>query len=165
MSCQKFKVGLGIDSHAFLKNNVKKPLVLGGVIIPEAPGLKGNSDADVIFHALTDAISSITGRNIIGEISDTMCKRGITNSLAYLELAMADLNQLQYEIEHISIALEAAKPKLEPYLQKIRNNIAKTLHLIPNQVGITVTSGERLSDYGRGLGIKAVVAVTIMYEG
>ena len=68
------KVGIGQDSHRFEEKPSGKPLVLGGLIIPRHKALDGNSDADVVLHALTNAISSVTGVNILGKIADDMCK-------------------------------------------------------------------------------------------
>ena len=77
----KVKVGLGQDSHVFDLKNENKKLILGGVIFPDDSPLKGNSDADVVLHAITNSISSITNINILGKVSDDMCKNmGIVDS-------------------------------------------------------------------------------------
>ena len=79
------KVGIGQDSHKFDFENKVKKLVLGGVIFEGHPPLEGNSDADVLLHSLTNAVSGVTCVNIIGETSDELClKRGITDSTVYL---------------------------------------------------------------------------------
>jgi 2-C-methyl-D-erythritol 2,4-cyclodiphosphate synthase len=78
------KTGLGQDSHAF--DAKSKPLILGGIIFNHPQGLKGNSDADVILHSITNAISSITGVNILGTKADELCQQGITDSAQYLKL-------------------------------------------------------------------------------
>ena len=162
MPCWSFRTGIGIDSHAF--DDGRKPLILGGLKIPYHRGLQGNSDGDVVLHAITDAISGITGRNIIGPISDDLCNQGITDSRIYLQHALADLNIMGFEIENISITIEAAKPKLEGYIGEIRRNIAEMINKEINRIGITVTSGEGLSDFGRGLGIKSIALVTVRYR-
>ena len=68
----KVKTGLGLDSHRFVEGKSDKPFVLGGVVFNDVPALSGNSDADVILHAITDAISGITGETIIGAVADEM---------------------------------------------------------------------------------------------
>lgn len=80
------KVAIGQDSHRFCEEENGKKLILGGVPIDGCPGLSGNSDADVILHALTNAISGITCVNILGKVADDLClKEGITDSSVYLK--------------------------------------------------------------------------------
>ena len=104
----KFKTGLGQDSHAFENN--KKTLLLAGVDCKHAQGLRANSDGDVVLHALTNAVSSITGINILGEKADYLCQQGIVDSREYLKLALQDLNT--WQVQHISISIECLKPKI-----------------------------------------------------
>ena len=108
----KVRTGLGLDSHRFVEGASDRPLVLGGLIFEDAPALAGNSDADVILHALTDAISGVTGRTVIGAVADAMCREGITDSRAYLKVALADLGA--WQLSHVSIALECQRPKIDP---------------------------------------------------
>ena len=160
------RVGVGVDSHRFISpsesQKAKKPLILGGVLISQCGSLalEGNSDADVVIHAITDAISGITGRNIIGEISDKMAQRGQTSSAAYLELAVKDLDERSCRIVHVSISIEAARPRLEPHLTAMRKHLSGLLNISISDIGITATSGEGLSAFGKGLGIKAIAVVT-----
>ena len=147
--------GIGQDSHAFGEDD--KPLVLGGCTIPHFPGLRGNSDADVILHALCNAISSITGEPFLGAKTDAMCQAGITDSAQYVQ---AQLDQAPIQLRHISISLEAKKPKLEQWIPAIRSKVAAITGLMPGQVGLTATSGESLSAFGRGEGIMATVIIS-----
>ncbi len=156
----KVKTGIGIDSHRFETQPTGKPLMLGGLAFEDAPGLEGNSDADVILHALTDAISGITGRTVIGPVADRLCRRGITDSEFYLREALKDL--ADWQISHVSIAVEGSRPKIEPKSEAIRENIAKLLNIGISDVGLTATTGEHLSDCGRGLGLFATVIVTVL---
>ena len=156
----KVRTGLGLDSHRFVDGASDRPLVLGGLIFEEAPALAGNSDADVILHALTDAISGVTGRTVIGAVADAMCREGITDSRAYLKVALADLGA--WQLSHVSIALECQRPKIDPKVPALRASIADLLSLPVDAVCITATSGEALSDVGRGLGIHASVIVTAL---
>ncbi len=154
-----FKSGIGQDSHRFEEDGSPKPLVIGGVHIPDCPGLLGNSDADVVLHALTNAISGISGRNILGKISDDMCLRqGITDSSAYLAQALESLGN--YRISHVSIAIEGRRPRFEPIIGKIQESLANLLALQPSDIGITATTGEGLTAFGRGEGLQAIVIVS-----
>lgn len=152
------KVSIGQDSHAFDFDNNDKALVLGGIEIPDAPPLRGNSDADVVLHAITNAISGITTVNILGKIADDMCENGITDSAQYLAKA---LEYLDNEIVHLSISIEALKPKLSPHIESMRKNIANLLSITPSQVGITATTGEGLTAFGRGEGIQVFCILTV----
>lgn len=154
----KVKTGLGLDSHRFVEGETDKAFVLGGLVFDDVPALSGNSDADVILHALTDAISGVTGRTVIGAVADEMCQRGITDSKEYLKVALADLGD--WQLSHVSIALECKRPKIDPKVPVLRESIAGLLGLTVDDVCITATTGEKLNDVGRGLGIHATVIVT-----
>ena len=159
----KIKTGLGIDSHRFTEESIEnRPLVLGGVPWEEALSLAGNSDADVVLHAITDAISSITGKTIIGAQADSLCSSGITDSREYLKLALKDL--APYTITHVAIALECLRPKIDPKVPKMRASVAELLEIPIEDVGITATSGEHLTDFGRGEGIYCTAIVTVASE-
>jgi 2-C-methyl-D-erythritol 2,4-cyclodiphosphate synthase len=155
----RVKTGIGIDSHRFESELSGKPLMLGGLAFNDCPGLQGNSDADVLLHALTDAISGITGRTIIGVVADELCQQGQTDSCVYLREAQKDLKN--WQICHVSMTLEGSRPKIEPKADAIRANVAKLLGIALSDVGLTATTGERLSDCGRGLGLFATVIVTV----
>lgn len=158
----KVKTGLGLDSHRFVEGETEKPFVLGGVVFDDAPALSGNSDADVILHALTDAISGVTGVTVIGAVADKMCRAGVTDSKAYLAVALESLGD--WRLSHVSIALECLRPKIDPKVPVIRESIAGLLGLEVANVCITATTGEQLNDVGRGLGIHATVIVTAVGE-
>ena len=103
------KVSIGQDSHRFdLKNIENKKLILGGIVFDGEPPLEANSDGDVILHAITNAISGITCKNVLGKVADEMCKQGITDSKEYLKKALEDLKET---IAHISISIEGKTPK------------------------------------------------------
>ncbi len=151
------KVGIGQDSHKFDFENKSKRLVLGGIFFEGAPGLLGNSDADVVLHALTNAISGITCKNILGEKTDKLCEKGITNSEEYLKVA---LEYLHSKIVHVSISIECRIPKITPKIEEMRNNISRILNISSNNIGITATSGEGLTEVGKGNGISVICIVT-----
>lgn len=154
----KIKTGIGQDSHAF-ESESGKALILAGVTFEYDKGLKGNSDADVVLHSLTNAISSITGRNILGKIADELCQQGITDSRKYLQCALDDLND--WQIENIAIALECLGPKISPQNEKMKSNIAELCNISANDVGITATTGEGLTSFGRGEGIQVLTIITV----
>lgn len=155
-----FKSSIGQDSHRFEEISNKK-FIIGGIHFPKIKlSLSGNSDADVVLHAITNAISGITGVNILGKIADDMCKQGITDSTEYLKEALKHLYK-SYKISHLSISIECSQPKITPLVDSMRMNIAKLLSVEYKDVCITATSGEGLTDYGRGLGIQAFAILSV----
>ncbi len=155
-----FRVAIGQDSHRFADGESDRKLILGGVVIEGCPALKGNSDADVVLHALTNAISGISCVNILGKIADRLClEEGITDSRVYLEKALSTLENK--EIIHVSISIEALRPKLAPHIEKMRESIAGLLGIGKDCVGITATTGEGLTEFGRGNGIYCTVIITV----
>ena len=154
------KTGIGQDSHRIQDPSQGKPLLLGGVLFQESFALEGNSDSDVVLHAITNAVSGITGKPILGPVADGLCQAGVTDSVAYLRLALADLSVGGYRPAHVSVAIECLKPKILPQLPALRTNIASLMGLTVADVGVTATSGEGLTDFGRGLGVQAMAVVT-----
>lgn len=153
------KTGIGQDSHPF--SNKDKKLILGGVFIPNHKGLRGNSDADVILHAITNAVSSLSTVPILGAIADKMCQEGQRNSEEYLKKALETLSNNQ-KIVHIAVTVEAQKPRLAIYIQSIRKNIARICQVSDDSVGLTVTSGEGLTACGCGEGISVIAIVSLI---
>ena len=155
----RVKVGIGQDSHRFDGEGKNRPLILGGIEIPSELSLKGNSDADVVLHALCNAISSISGKTIIGPYADKLCKeQGITDSAEYIKEALKTLEN--YRISHVSIAIECLAPRIVAHIEKMRYSIADILNIKIEDIGITATSGEGLTQFGQGKGIQAFVSVT-----
>jgi 2-C-methyl-D-erythritol 2,4-cyclodiphosphate synthase len=156
------RTGLGTDSHRFEDSPRGKELILGGVRFEGQAALEGNSDADVVLHALCNAISGVTGDNVLGAKTDAMCQAGIRDSQAYVKEVLKSLGTLR--ISHVSVSMECAKPKISPKVDAMRLSIAKLLGLKPEDVGITATSGEGLTACGRGEGIQASVIVTALED-
>nr|WP_242857081.1 2-C-methyl-D-erythritol 2,4-cyclodiphosphate synthase [Pseudobacteroides cellulosolvens] len=126
------------------------------------PPLQGNSDADVILHSVTNAISGITCVNILGKISDDLClKDGITDSSVYLKEALKYLKN--QKIIHLSISIECQRPKITPKIPQIRSSLSKLLDLPEESIGITATTGEGLTQFGQGLGIQVFSCITTTY--
>jgi 2-C-methyl-D-erythritol 2,4-cyclodiphosphate synthase len=155
----KVRTGIGQDSHRFLPVDTSKPCIIAGLIFEDAPGFNANSDGDVVFHSICNAITSLTGVLILGGIADDLClKDGITDSEVYLREAMKTLNK--QKVTHVSLAIEAKKPKFLHRLLEMRENIARVMGLQVSEVGITATSGEGLTDFGCGEGVQAFAVVT-----
>lgn len=155
-----YRIGIGQDSHRFSKS--RKPLVLGGVVVAATGGLEGNSDADVILHSLANALSSAIGGDSVSTWFDEMVEGGVKDSQKAIESIFRKLRAEKYKVENVSICIEAKKPyvKIET-AHKMKKIIARLLLVGENQVGITFTSGEGLTPFGRGLGIAAFSAVII----
>lgn len=153
------KVGIGQDSHRFNETKGEKKLILGGVEFEAQLSMEANSDGDVVLHAITNAISGVTCQNILGKISDEMClKQGILDSEAYVKEALKYLNG---RIVHLSISIECKVPKISPKIEEMRKKIARILQIGENSVGITATSGEGLTECGKGKGISVFACITV----
>ena len=156
---QRVRTGIGQDSHRFLPPDSSKPCVIAGVIFEEVPGFNANSDGDVVFHAICNAISSLTGILILGAIADDLClKDGITDSEVYLIEAMKTLGK--QKVSHVAVTIEAKKPKFKERLLEMRKAIARVMNLDMTQVGITATTGEGLTDFGCGDGVQCFAILT-----
>ncbi len=154
------KMGIGQDSHKFLTEMSEKVCVIGGVSFPDPPGLDADSDGDVVYHAICNAITSVTHVDIMGDIAIKLCKQGITDSQTYLTHAKETLGP--YKIAHIAIAVEGKRPRMQSSFEAIRKNVAHLLEIDVSSVGITCTSGNSLDDCGRGIGIKCICLITII---
>jgi len=159
----KVKTGLGQDSHRFDFDNKNKKLILGGVIFEGAPPLKGNSDADVVLHAVINAVSGITGVNILGTVADKLCAEyNITDSRGYLQESLKYLDG--WKICHLSCSIECQKPKISPKINEMKASLANLLKLTVQDIGITATTGEELTAFGRGEGIQVLCIITAVNE-
>ncbi len=156
---QHIVCSIGQDSHAFEERS-GKPLLLGGVLFENQPGLRANSDGDVIFHAIANAISGITGIPVLGPIADRLCQAGITDSAEYVAVALEHLRETGRKLTHLSISLECLRPKITPRLDELKQSIASCVGLESSCVGITATTGEGLTAFGQGLGIAVICVAT-----
>jgi 2-C-methyl-D-erythritol 2,4-cyclodiphosphate synthase len=161
MKNSSYRVGLGQSSRRFLPVDSSKPCVVGGVIFDGVPGLEADSDGDVLFHALCNAITSLSGVPILHGIARDLCRRdGITDSEVYLKKALETLHPL--EITHVAIAIEGKRPRFEEKIEIMREKIAGLLGLEVKQVGITATSGDGLTDFGCGDGLQCFALLTVV---
>ncbi len=154
------RVGFGFDVHGFAAD---RELWLGGILIPHAKGLAGHSDADVVLHALTDAILGALGAGDIGDHfppSDPRW-RGAASAL-FLEHASALVAQAGGRIAHADVTIICEAPRIGPYRDAMRARIAALLRLPSSRISIKATTTERLGFTGRGEGIAAQAVATIL---
>lgn len=147
------RIGTGYDVHKLTEN---RKLIIGGVTIPYSLGLLGHSDADVLLHAIMDALLGAAALGDIGKYfpdSDDRYK-GIS-SLSLLKEVSRLLKEKGYTIENIDSTVIAQKPKMAPYIDTMRKNIADTLCIPVDSVGVKATTEEGLGFTGRGEGISA----------
>jgi 2-C-methyl-D-erythritol 2,4-cyclodiphosphate synthase len=154
-----YRTGLGQKAHRFLSPDSTKPCVIAGIIFDGVPGFQSRSDGDVVFHALCNAITSLTGVQILGELAASLCARdGITDSQVYLKHAVKALKS--QKITHVSISLEAKRPHFQEKIPMMAKKIAQGLGISVQQVGITAVSGAGLTDCGCGDGVQCLALIT-----
>jgi 2-C-methyl-D-erythritol 2,4-cyclodiphosphate synthase len=152
-------VGIGYDIHQLVEG---RRLVLGGVEIPHSKGLDGHSDADVLMHAICDAILGAIGEVDIGHFfpnTDTRW-RGAA-SAAFLQEAARQVGSRKGRIVNVDATLIAQQPKLFPHIQQMKANIASALGVAPERVGIKATTNEGLGFIGREEGIAAMAVASV----
>lgn len=154
------RVSIGQDSHRFETQKTDKKCIMGGVAFDTAPAFEANSDGDVVIHAVVNAVSGITCRNILGKRADEMCQAGITDSREYLKEAMKDMAECGFRPVHLSITIEGKRPAISPKVEEMRISLGEQMGMSANCVGITATTGEGLTDFGRGLGVSVFCILT-----
>ncbi len=154
------RVGFGQDSHRFSRDP-KRKLVLGGVVIANESGLDGNSDADVVLHALCRALEQAIGRDSFSQYADEMSQQGIHDSSAYVEVARSHVEAAGYRVNNVGLSIEALRPKIDPIRHAIKKSVADLLGIAEDAVGINATSGEKMTPFGKGEGIQAFAIVSL----
>lgn len=153
------RIGIGYDIHTLVND---RNLVLGGVTIPFEKGLLGHSDADVLIHAICDALLGAAGKGDIGKhFPDNDPAYKDISSLKLLRATMDILNKARYDIMNIDCTVFAQAPKLSPYREPMETIIAKTIDLDPNRINIKATTTEGLGVIGAGKGIAAMCVALI----
>lgn len=156
-----YKTGIGQDSHRFLDSSVKKPCVVAGLVFEGAPGLDADSDGDVVLHAICNAITSVTHVPILGKIAIELCKQqGIKDSRVYLKKALETLGN--HQVIHVALTIEGNRPKFQNRCDEMRAHVATLIGLGVGQVGMTFTSGDGLSDFGKGLGLMCFCVISVL---
>jgi 2-C-methyl-D-erythritol 2,4-cyclodiphosphate synthase len=155
-----FKIGFGYDVHALVED---RKLILGGVEIPYLKGLKGHSDADVLIHAIMDAIVGALGLGDIGRhFPDTDPAYKNISSLSMLETVMHLAEKEGYGLNNLDCTLVAQAPKIAPYLPEMKQHLSKALEATVNQINIKATTSEGLGFCGKREGMEAFAVVTLL---
>ena len=156
------RIGLGYDVHAFAAG---RRLVLGGVEIPHDKGLDGHSDADVLVHAIMDAIVGAMRAGDIGKLfPDTDPAYRDADSVKLLEHVGALAREQGYSIEDIDSVVMLQEPKMSPYREQMRANIAAALRIPVDNVGVKATTTEHLGYEGRGEGASAQAICLLSHQ-
>jgi 2-C-methyl-D-erythritol 2,4-cyclodiphosphate synthase len=156
---------MGYDVHKLVED---RPLILGGVTIPHTLGLLGHSDADVLVHAIMDALLGAAALGDIGKhFPDTDPQYKGISSMKLLAHVRELLEEKGYVIDNIDATVIAQKPKLRPYIEEMEQNIAKVLEISKDQVNVKATTEEGLGFTGTELGIsaQAICMLSGFYEG
>lgn len=148
-----FRIGHGYDVHRLVEG---RKLILGGVDIPYERGLLGHSDADVLVHAIMDALLGAAALGDIGKLfPDTDASYAGADSLKLLEDVMRALRDVGYELGNVDATVVAQKPKLATFIDEMRENIARAAGVDAERISVKATTEERLGFTGDGSGIAA----------
>jgi 2-C-methyl-D-erythritol 2,4-cyclodiphosphate synthase len=151
--------GIGIDSHRF---EAGRPLILGGVDIPNEEGLAGHSDADVLSHAVIDALLGAAGLGDIGQhFPDTDERFKDADSLELLRTVVVFLEENGFRIVHVDATVMMERPKLSPYRDAMRETLSAAMRIGLGHVNVKATTGERMGFVGRGEGVAAMAIATL----
>ena len=151
--------GIGWDSHRLVEG---RPLILGGVTIPSERGLAGHSDADVLAHAVIDALLGAGGLGDIGEhFPDTDARWAGADSLALLRAVVALVGERGLAVVHVDATVVMERPKLGPHKAAIRDSLAGALGVGADRVNVKATTGEGMGFVGRGEGVAALAVATL----
>jgi 2-C-methyl-D-erythritol 2,4-cyclodiphosphate synthase len=151
--------GIGWDSHRLAEG---RPLILGGVTIPHDRGLHGHSDADVLTHALIDALLGAAGLGDIGQhFPDTDERYRGADSIALLRTVVAELHAKGLRVAHVDTTVVMERPKLAGHRDAIRQTLAAALKLEPAHVNVKATTGEGMGFVGREEGVAALAVATL----
>ncbi len=155
-----FRTGIGFDVHAFAKG---RKLIIGGIEIPFDKGLKGHSDADVLLHAISDALLGALALGDIGKhFPDTDLEFRGADSAILLKKIYEMILKKGYIISNLDSIVVLEKPKLAPYIFQIQDKIAEILETEAENISIKATTTEKLGFVGRGEGISALATVLLI---
>ena len=153
------RIGFGYDSHVFESG---KPLVLGGVLIPECDGLKAHSDGDVLIHAIIDALYGAAALGDIGShFPDTDEKWKDADSALMLKSAMYDVRGAGYAVENLDVTVVCERPRLRPFVDLVRARLSEIMGVGVGRISIKGKSNEKMDDVGAGKGIVVHAAVLL----
>ena len=153
------RVGIGYDSHRFVSG---RPLILGGVRIPHEQGLAGHSDADVVAHAVTDAILGAAALGDIGSHFPPDDERWRdADSIEMLREAVRILEERNYQVVNVDVTLVLEQPKVRPHVDAMRARLADALSISPENVSVKGKTNEQMGWIGRGEGIAGMAVALI----
>jgi 2-C-methyl-D-erythritol 2,4-cyclodiphosphate synthase len=152
------RVGTGFDVHAFDEG---RPLILGGVLVPDAPGLSGHSDADVLSHAVTDAVLGAAGLGDLGSLYPATDEWKDASSLSILADAVRRARDAGWIVTNVDCTVLAEKPRLGAFKDEMALNLARTLDVAPNAASVKATTTDGLGFTGRGEGIAAQAVILL----
>ncbi len=154
-----FRIGIGHDTHRLIRN---RPLILGSIFIPYDFGLEGHSDADVVLHALTDALLGAAGFGDIGELfPDTSMQWLNADSRIFVLEALRQLKNSGWFVGNVDVIIHAESPKLSAYKSAIKEALAVLLEIATTQINIKAKTGEKLDSIGRQESMQCHVIVLI----
>jgi 2-C-methyl-D-erythritol 2,4-cyclodiphosphate synthase len=154
--------GIGWDSHRFVEG---RPLMLGGVTIPHERGLAGHSDADVLAHAVTDALLGAAGLGDIGQhFPDTDERWRGADSLDLLRTVVALVGERGFAVTHVDTTVVMERPKIGPHREAIRATLAAAVGVGSEHVNVKASTGEGMGFVGRGEGAAALAVVTLVRD-
>ncbi len=155
------RIGHGYDVHKLVEG---RDLILGGVKIPHSLGLLGHSDADVLLHAVSDALLGAAGLGDIGKhFPDTDPQYKGADSGKLLEIVAQRVREAGYRVSNVDVTIIAQKPKLRPYIESMERNIAEAVGIAPSRVNVKATTEEHLGFTGEEKGM-ACHAVCLLEE-
>ncbi len=153
------RIGFGYDSHRFEEG---RPLLLGGVLFPDCAGLKGHSDADVLIHAVIDALLGAAALGDIGShFPDTDARWKGADSVRFLASVVDEVRGAGFAIGNVDATVICEKPKLRPRVDEIRANLAAILGIDVSRVSVKGKTNEKMDDVGAGVGIEVHCAVLL----
>lgn len=153
------RIGQGFDVHAFAND---RPLILGGIHVPHTQGLAGHSDADVLIHAICDALLGAAGLGDIGtHFPDTDAQYKNQDSCVFLTQIMQLLREHQLSLGNLDATIVAQAPKMAPFIAAMRDKLAQVMQVDATSINIKATTTEKLGFTGRGEGIAAQAVVLL----
>jgi 2-C-methyl-D-erythritol 2,4-cyclodiphosphate synthase len=154
-----FRIGFGNDIHRLVAG---RPLIIGGVTVESELGAYGHSDADVLAHSVTDAI---LGALVLGDLGshfpDTDPRWAGADSFVFLAEAVRMMKELEYRVSNVDSVIELESPKLRPYFEQMRANLAKALEIMPDCVSVKAKTGEGLDSVGTRQAIRAEAVILL----
>jgi len=154
------RFGTGYDTHRLVEG---RRLILGGVEIPFEKGLLGHSDADVLTHAVIDALLGAAGLGDIGRLfPDTDAAYAGADSIALLEEAVRRIEAIRLRVAHVDATVICERPRIKPHAERMRARLAGAMHVPPESVSVKATTTEGMNDEGRGLCISASAVASLV---